>query len=448
MVKIAELFASNVPRYTSYPTAPHFHAGINGNVYRDWLAELPPDMPLSLYFHIPFCDTLCWFCGCHTTVVNNYTPVREYLTVLFEEIRLAAAALGRRHPVRHIHWGGGSPTILEPADIERLNGTIRDHFNVLGEAEFAIEIDPRGLSSATVKALANAGVTRASIGLQDCNIAVQQAINRIQTDEETLTALDMLKSAGIASLNLDLVYGLPRQNLESWEATMDFALWLNPDRLAIFGYAHVPKFKKHQALIPQNLLPDVEDRFHMAEFAWRLACDHGYVAIGLDHFAKRHDTLAEAAKAGRLARNFQGYTTDNAPALFGFGASAIGSLPQGYVQNAPAVPIYRAMVEAGRLPIMRGIALTDQDRMHRSVIERLMCDLKVDLKKIARQFGRDPEVFSESLEALTPLVRKGVVETAGQSVVVDPQWRSAVRLVAAAFDEYLLRQNAVHSVAV
>lgn len=448
MSRIAELFAANVPRYTSYPTAPHFHTGIREQRYRNWLAELPTGTPLSLYVHIPFCDTLCWFCGCHTSVVNNYRPVRDYMGLLLREIGLVAGALKHRHPARHIHWGGGSPTILQIGDVVRLSEALREHFDVLPDAEFAIEIDPRGLDLANVKALAKAGVTRASIGLQDNDLAVQQAINRVQTEEETIDALDMLRGEGIESLNLDLVYGLPRQTLASWESTLDFALWLNPDRLAVFGYAHVPKFKTHQALIPQDILPDIESRFRMAELARELACDRGYCAVGLDHFAKPHDALAKAAQAGTLVRNFQGYTTDNESVLLGFGASAIGSLPQGYVQNAVAVPAYRAKIESGCIPIARGIELTPEDKLRRCVIAHVMCDLQVDLNKVAKQFDQGSSIFRSALETLAPLARDGVVEIENGYIKVCPGWRPATRLVAAAFDEYLPRGKAVHSISV
>lgn len=448
MSKIAALFSTNVPRYTSYPTAPHFHAGIDGARTGEWLAALPPKMPLSLYLHIPFCDTLCWFCGCHTSVVNNYAPVRDYCGLLRAEIALVGAALGPRRPVSHIHWGGGSPTMLSVDDIARLGNAIRAHFDVLPEAEFGIEIDPRGLTEATVRALQSAGVTRASIGLQDCDPQVQKAINRIQSDEETRHAVQMLRKIGVHSLNLDLVYGLPKQTLKGWERTLEFAVSLEPERLSVFGYAHVPQFKKHQALIPADALPSLTERFSQAELARNFLCSRGYAAIGLDHFARPQDSLAQAAARGALHRNFQGYTTDAAPALLGLGASAIGSLPQGYVQNFPSVPAYRAAIAAGQLPTARGVAISDADRMHREVIERLMCDMEVDLDAVAARYGKSRSAFSGALVALRDLARDGIVVVAGGTVTIDPQWRPAVRLVCAAFDEYLPRNCARHSVAV
>ncbi len=443
-----KFLSASVPRYTSYPTAPHFHAGVGAERYCEWLEALPADKPLSLYFHIPFCDTLCWFCGCHTTAVNSHAPVREYRALLLKEIAMVAAALGKRHAACHIHWGGGSPTILTTDEIAQLDETTRRHFDVAKNADFAVEVDPRGLSQAIVGALKAAGVTRASLGLQDCDPAVQRAINRIQSDAETANATSLLREAGIASLNLDLVYGLPLQTLATWQKTLDFALTLNPDRLAVFGYAHVPQFKKHQALIPQELLPDVDLRFRLAEMARQVLCARGYVAIGLDHFAKPHDPLAQAAAKSAVSRNFQGYTTDNAPVLIGMGASAIGSLPQGYVQNVTGVPAYRAAIASGRLPVARGVALSDDDRMRRGVIERLMCDLRVDLDAAAARYGLTSAAFSGAIDELSPLVQQGVVTISGGDVIVSPAWRSAVRLVCAAFDQYLPPGHARHTLAV
>lgn len=448
MSKISAVFASNVPRYTSYPTAPNFHAGIDAARYGAWLDALPSEMPLSLYFHIPFCDTLCWFCGCHTSVVNKYAPVRDYVRLLRAEIELVSAALGERRKVSHIHWGGGSPTMLDVADIAGLDSAIRAHFEVLPDAEYGIEIDPRGLMPETVLALKSAGVTRASIGLQDCDPDVQRAINRVQTDDETRQAVALLRSNGVRSINLDLVYGLPFQTLASWTKTLEFATSLRPDRLSVFGYAHVPQFKKHQALIPAETLPSLDERFRQAELARQILCSQGYAAIGLDHFAVPQDPLARAAASGTLHRNFQGYTTDVAPALLGLGASAIGSLPQGYVQNFTSVPAYRAAIAEGQLPTARGVAITDTDRVRREVIERLMCDLAVDLDAVALRYRQPPTVFADALVALEEMVRDGVVAMDGGTVTVAPQWRTAARLVCAAFDEYL-PQNAVrHSVAV
>ena len=447
MPSIHEMFAANVPRYTSYPTAPHFHGGVDDTVYGNWLRELARDEPLSLYAHIPFCDSLCWFCACHTTAVNTYAPVASYADLLLQEIDRVADALPGRMDVRHIHWGGGSPTILSADDIGRLDDTLRSRFNVLPDAEFAVEIDPRGFTPTMAATLAHVGVTRASLGVQDCNPAVQRAINRLQSDDETFDAIALLRSEGVRSINIDMVYGLPRQTPESWLQTLDFVLWLKPDRIAVFGYAHVPAFKKHQALIPDSLLPDVKTRFNMAEQARHTLCAHGYVAIGIDHFALARDPLAQAARRGQLHRNFQGYTTDSASTLIGFGASAISALPQGYAQNVSSVPDYRRHLECGRLATVRGVALTGDDRLRRAIIERLMCDLTVDLEDLNTYDGLHGSLDG-SLAGLADLVCQGVVTVHGSRVTVMPEWRAATRLVSACFDQYLGRAPARHSVAV
>ncbi len=447
-VNIQKIFGTQVPRYTSYPTAPHFHDGIGAPQYAAWLAGLPQDAPISLYVHVPFCDTLCWFCGCHTTVVNSYEPVKSYCAMLSQEIALVAGFLGGRRRVSHIHWGGGSPTMLQPGHIAELNRKIRQYFDVDADAEFAIEIDPRGLTQSTVESLKLAGVTRASIGLQDSDPEVQRAINRIQTEQESLAAVHMLRGAGIQELNVDLVYGLPLQTILKWEATLNFAMRLNPDRISVFGYAHVPQFKKHQSLIPAEQLPGLEERYRQAELARALLCAHGYQAIGLDHFAKPNDAMSRAAAKGTLARNFQGYTTDDAPILIGVGASAISSLPQGYAQNHSGVPAYRAAIDAGHLPVARGVALTDDDRMRRDIIERLMCELEVDVDAIAHHHGGCRADLSSSLEKLDDLVAQGAVIRSGGLVKVSADARPAVRLACAAFDQYLAQKPARHSLSV
>ena len=443
MTAAIDLFSARVPRYTSYPTAPHFHAGVSELTFRTWLGELPPGLPLSLYVHIPFCDTLCWFCGCHTTVVNRYTPVTSYLNHLFTEIANIGPLL-KGHPVTHLHWGGGSPTMLSPDDIRALKGALESHFEFATDAEFAVEIDPRGIKDDLVAALATSGLTRASIGVQDFAEVVQKAINRIQPFDETERVVNALRAAGVASLNIDLIYGLPYQTRENVARTIELSLRLKPQRFAIFGYAHVPHFKKHMQLIKTEALPDAAERFAQFELAHRLVSAAGYVAVGLDHFALPDDSLGIAATNGTLARNFQGYTSDNAPALIGLGASSISALPQGYVQNRPDVPEWRKAVEAGALPVARGIALSADDKLRRGIIEKLMCFLAVDLAA----FGKTPEDFPSEMAALAPLMAEGFVLREGSVLRVPSQARAAVRLVASVFDTYLAGSKAVHAVAV
>ncbi|MDH3769984.1 MAG: oxygen-independent coproporphyrinogen III oxidase, partial [Nitrospirota bacterium] len=372
-------YGGPVPRYTSYPTAPHFHPGIDAAAYRRWLGDLPDDAPLSLYLHIPFCHSLCWYCGCHTTVARRHQPVTEYLDLLRREIELVADAARAGHRVSHLHLGGGTPTMLRPDELMRLRETLEEAFDFDADADCAVEIDPRGLERATIDALAAIGINRASIGVQDVTPEVQRAVNRWQPIEVTTQVVGWLRSAGIVAINLDLMYGLPRQTEAHLGATIDAVLDLAPQRIALFGYAHVPWMKRHQRLIDSDTLPGPAERTAQFELATTRLVEAGYVAIGLDHFARADDALVKARQVGGLRRNFQGYTTDAAPALLGFGASAIGSLPQGYVQNAVPLPAYREALRDGRLPAVRGIAIDDEDRIRRAIIERLMCEFRVDL---------------------------------------------------------------------
>jgi oxygen-independent coproporphyrinogen-3 oxidase len=447
MTHAADLLSARVPRYTSYPTAPHFHKGVTAEIYESWLRAIPASMPLSLYLHVPFCDTLCWFCGCHTKIVNNYTPVSGYLDLLLREIDMLAAILGSGRPVSHIHWGGGSPTILSPEDIRKLSGRLRERFQVQKDAEFAIEVDPRGLSEETVHALKQAGVTRVSIGVQDCDEAVQRAINRIQPFAVTEKACAMFRAEGIEAINIDLIYGLPHQTEDSLERTIRACLTLDPQRFAVFGYAHVPHFKKHQNLIPEAALPSAEQRLIQFELAQRLLNEAGYVSVGLDHFARYDDPLAIVQTRGALHRNFQGYTTDGAGVLIGMGLSSIGALPQGYVQNSPDFNLYRDAIQNGKLPVVRGIALGNEDRMRAKVIEKLMCDLSVDVAQVAAEFGAASDYFAGELEDLYPFEAEGLVCVSGNKVSIPTRWRVAVRLICSVFDSYLSGQSK-HALAV
>jgi len=441
-------FDGPVPRYTSYPTAPHFTDAIGSEMYRQWLGEIPGHEPLSLYFHVPFCDTLCWFCGCQMTVVNRYEPVASYLDVLDMEIDRVAEALHTRRPVRHLHWGGGSPTIVASDDFKKVMAHIGQNFDILDDAEIAVEIDPRGFTAVHARALAEAGVNRASIGIQDFDPAVQAAVNRLQPFNETKAVVESLREHDISGISFDLLYGLPHQNVQTMISTVDLAVSLDPARLSLFGYAHVPWMRPHQALIPDELLPDGRARLALYRAAAGRLAEHGYVPIGIDHFARPDDAMAQAIDDGRLRRNFQGYTTDEADTLIGFGASAIGSLPQGYVQNAPLVPDYRSAIEGGGLAIAKGIAIDDGDRLRRAVIERLMCDLSVDLADEARRYDLDVDLFRPSLDNLLPLQSEGLVTVDGNIVTVPEAARLSVRVVCAAFDSYLGQGPGRHSRAV
>lgn len=444
---LAIKYGGSVPRYTSYPTAPHFGAEVDAARYENWLGGIGKGDHVSLYLHVPFCRAMCWYCGCFTKIVNRYGPVSEYVASLIAETDLVAARLGGRPEARFVHWGGGSPTILTADDFKRISGRLHRNFRLADDAEIAVEMDPRTTTTAYVKALSEAGVNRVSIGVQDFDPTVQKAINRMQPFETTARVVGWLRDAGIEAVNLDLMYGLPHQTEDLIAAMTEKALSLRPARIALFGYAHVPWMKAHQRLIDEAVLPDAQARWHQAARAAAMLQDAGYVRIGLDHFAHPDDPMASPF-TGRVRRNFQGYTTDNADTLLGFGASAIGNMPQGYVQNVAAIKSYRERIAAGRLPTARGLELSADDKLRRAVIERIMCSLEVNLEEACREFGVETGYLDDALDNLRPLADDALVEIAGRHVRVTEQGRPLVRAAAAAFDAYLGAGKARHSAAV
>jgi len=432
-------YDGRVPRYTSYPTAPHFTPAIGRSIYARWLAELPADASFSLYLHVPFCDRLCLYCGCNTSVVRLESSHRAYAAALMQEIDRVAMLIGRRATVSHVHWGGGTPTSLPTDRLIAIMDRLKERFAFARGAEIAIEIDPTSLSPDGRDALGPMGVTRISLGVQDLEPVVQKAIGREQSYEETQACADAARALGVGSLNLDLIYGLPLQTAEGVARTARRTLDLKADRVAVFGYAHVPWMKRHQTLIPEDTLPGPVERFAQLNAIHRvLTQEGGYVAVGLDHYALPSDSMAKAATVGRLKRSFQGYTTDAAPALIGFGASSIGSLPQGYVQNAPTAAAYAREIETEQLATMRGVALTADDRLRRNVIERVMCDLEVDLDAVAGEYGADPGQLKDAASrGMARFVDDGLASWDGRRIVVTEQGRPLVRSIAALFDAYL-----------
>jgi oxygen-independent coproporphyrinogen-3 oxidase len=439
--ELVKRYSAPVPRYTSYPTAPHFSADVGPDTYAAWLAELPAAARLSLYVHIPFCESLCWYCGCCTKAVRRYEPVADYLSSLYAEIGGIGQRIPTDHQVTHIHWGGGSPNILSAADIAALADAQRREFRVEEGAEFAVEIDPRGLDEDRIAAFARAGVTRVSVGVQDFDDKVQAAINRRQTFEETQRAIVAFRSCGIDAINIDLVYGLPHQTRDSVERTASKVLELQPNRIAVFGYAHLPSRLKHQALIDAGTLPGAIERFAQASRLGRILTTAGYVRVGLDHYALPGDPLASKG----VARNFQGYTTDHADALIGLGASAIGRLPQGYVQNHASVAEYARSVAAGGMATARGIALTEGDRMRGFVIERLMCDLTFPAHELRLRYGSACDELLREAEALMEADADRLIERDGEAFRVTDRGRPFVRTIAACFDAYLDTSDARHA---
>ncbi len=426
-----------VPRYTSYPTAPHFSAEVTAAEYTRWLAEQRADATLSLYIHVPFCQAMCAYCGCHTKVVRRPEPVQAYLDALLAEIDLLARSTTARR-VTHLHWGGGTPTMLGLDAMQRVTERIARHFDLSGLREHAVELDPRAIADVTARTLRSIGATRASLGVQDFNATVQRAIGRVQPYDVVASAVEHLRAQGISAINMDLMYGLPRQDRDDLLRSLELAYGLSPDRIALFGYAHVPWMKSHQKLIDTTTLPGPAERLVQADAARGLLLGLGYMGVGLDHFAKPDDPLAQAARDGTLRRNFQGYTTDVADALLGLGASSIGRVAQGFVQNRSDNKGYQAAMARGEFAIARGKAMSDDDRMRADIIERLMCDFAVEV---------DAALMNEAWPQLAPLADQRIVTLREQRVVMTAEGRPFVRLVAAAFDTYLSRAGR-HSAAV
>ncbi len=427
-----------VPRYTSYPTAPHFHNEISKELYKEWLAKINDQHTLSLYFHIPYCKQLCWFCGCHTKIVNHYEPVKRYLDLLEHELTLLARLLPKAQVI-HIHFGGGSPTMLNSQDFISLMNRIKKNFTLSSNSEIAIEIDPRTVDAAKIAAYAASGITRASLGVQDFAPQVQKAINRIQPYELVRDVITMLRQQNIQALNVDLIYGLPYQTVKMIQQTIDQTLSLEPDRISLFGYAHVPWKKKHQQLLPEEALPDPHLRTKLFNEASGMLKEAGYVAIGLDHFAKQTDSLTHAMQQGKLKRNFQGYTTDLADALLGIGISSISSLPQGYVQNTSSNIDYEKAIKNGNLPISKGIALSEDDIERRRIIMSLMCQLRAYIPK---------KRYVQELQRLEPYFKRGDINYDNEMLSIQHHAQNHLRLIASVFDSYLPKTTYKHSLAI
>jgi oxygen-independent coproporphyrinogen-3 oxidase len=425
--------AAALPRYTSYPTANHFHAGVGTGDYRRWLAALPEGAALSLYLHIPFCQSLCWYCACSTKATRRYEPVARYLESLEAEMATVADLVPKAHRVTHIHWGGGSPDILAPEDIGPLAGALRARFAVEAAAEFAVEVDPRLMTAEKADALAAAGVNRISVGVQDFDPRVQQAIGRLQGFETTRDAVSLLRDRGVGSVNMDLVYGLPHQTEASLEKTIEQVLALAPDRLAVFGYAHLPHRATNQKLIDGSALPGAAARFAQSRLLAQRLEQAGYVPLGLDHFARPEDGLARRV----LHRNFQGYTSDRADALIGLGASAIGRLPQGYVQNAVAASHYADRMADAGLATARGWSLSDEDRARAFAIERLMCSFELSHCEVEARFGPAAREIRAIADAVLAEDEDGFVDPTPEGFRLTARGRPFVRTICARFDAHL-----------
>jgi oxygen-independent coproporphyrinogen-3 oxidase len=432
--ELIERYDAHAPRYTSYPTAAQFTPAVGAGDWGRWLDAADPGRAVSLYLHIPFCKRLCWYCGCNTRAVNRSETISSYVRLLLREADLIVEAAGGRPRIDRLHLGGGTPNMLTPDDLRRLVEGLADRFDFETLTEFAAELDPETLTPAWIEAAGDLGLSRASLGVQDLSPQVQAAVNRPEAFGTIISAAEGLRRAGVFSLNLDLMYGLPRQGVAEVEATLRQVLSLRPERLALFGYAHVPWVKPHQKLIDAASLAGPAGRFAMSRAAHDLLLGSGYEAVGLDHFALPHDDLAAAARAGRLRRNFQGYVTDASEVLMGLGASSISRAPGLYVQNASAERDWRAAVAEGRSPVVRGVRLTERDRLVAAVIERLMCDFRVDVDALATSLGVPSAELDFAAPVLARLAADGLISRRAGRVEVTGRGRPFLRAVAAAFD--------------
>ena len=441
-------YSSAVPRYTSYPTAPHFHEGVDCGIYAQWLKAITGKERISLYLHIPYCDRLCWFCACHTKHTLKYEPIAIYLESLKKEIAAVGALVSRDAAVTAVHFGGGSPTMLRPDDMIALMSGLRAAFRFADDVEISVEMDPNDLDEPRYDALAAIGMTRASLGVQDFHPEVQKAINRIQTFEHTKSVVDAVRARGVHSVNCDILYGLPHQTETTVAETVKDILSLAPDRIALFGYAHVPWMKKHQTMIKEEVLPGLEERFAQMNLAASMLIAAGYEPVGIDHFALPNDRMAIAAREGRLRRNFQGYTDDAAEALIGLGASSIGQLPQGYVQNMPATGEYQRMADASGLAAVRGVEVSDDDRLRRRVIEEIMCRFTLSFSDLRSEFGAAVDAIVAEATAFAQSNRDGICLIEDDRFVITSIGRPFARTIAAVFDSYLANGKGRHSIAV
>jgi oxygen-independent coproporphyrinogen-3 oxidase len=451
MLAPAPLTTQVAPRYTSYPTSPQFSKSIGAADAAAWLRSLATDAAISLYIHVPYCAKLCHYCGCHTKIVRREEPVDAYAHRLADEVRTVGNLVGDRKVV-HIHWGGGTPTILGTERLRGLFTALADSFDLDPALQHAIELDPRRLDAPLVATLREIGVNRASLGVQEFSPRVQEAIGRIQPFEVVADSVALLRHAGIDRISFDLMYGLPQQLVADVRRTAELAVSLKPSRIALFGYAHVPWFKANQRLIDERLLPDATIRLEQSEAAREALVGFGYEPIGMDHFALPDDDLAVAARRGRLHRNFQGYTSDRSDAIVGLGASAISSLPQGFTQNAVDIHGYSKTVAAGCLATVRGHALSPDDRLRGRIIERLMCYFQVDLDTIAADTiaaGMSKSLdFEIEMSSLLPFANNGMLQIEGRRITVTDAGRPFVRVIASVFDAYLSANNARYSRAV
>jgi len=435
------------PRYTSYPTAVQFTTDYDDEDYQRWVKysnENPIPSPLSLYLHIPFCDTICYYCGCSKVITKDKTKAAPYIKLLKHEIKLQGALFAKDRKVTQIHWGGGTPTFLSDEEIKEIIDCIRENFNVVddSEVEFGIEVDPRTVDQQRLKSLSEMGFNRISFGVQDFDPAVQEAVNRVQSTDEIKQHIDDARNFGFKSINIDLMYGLPKQTVQSFTETLDTTIKLNPDRLAVYNYAHLPEMFKPQRRINEDELPSAEEKLNILQLCIDKLQDAGYVYIGMDHFAKKTDDLVTAQREGSLQRNFQGYSTHADCDMIAMGITAISQVGDNYGQNVRTIEEYESYLKQNRIPVFRGIELEADDVLRREVINQLMCNNSLDIEQLERRWRIDfKSYFKTSLEGLQQMADDGLLKISNTKLTITATGRLLARSICMQFDRYLQEQS-------
>ena len=437
--QIIRRFDVNGPRYTSYPTADRFVDNFDAESCKHWLGHREPGQSLSLYFHIPFCNTICYYCACNKIITKDHGRSAKYLKYLARELALQSSFLAAGdNEVTQLHWGGGTPTFLSHDEMRQLMAATRQHFRLVENGEYSIEVDPRKVDQATVELLGELGFNRMSVGVQDFDEDVQQAVNRIQSEAETMAVIDAARANGFKSISIDLIYGLPRQTVNGFNRTLDRVIAASPDRLSIYNYAHLPTLFKPQRRILESDMPTADARLQILALAISKLTDAGYVYIGMDHFAKPDDELAIAQREGRLHRNFQGYSTHSDCDMMSFGISSISKVGPSYYQNVKTLDEYYESLDKGVLPVFRGIELNADDILRRSIIQSLMCHFELSMDAVEAAHGIEFRTyFASELEALDEMAQADLLRIDERRIVVLPPGRMLVRAISMVFDRYL-----------